>query len=57
MPACGRDFQRPFGIFLPQTSLKSEQRVRLRLRLPDGRGLHRRFAGQMAHELRTSSTP
>ena len=52
MPARGRDFKCPLGIFLPLDVLEVEQRVRLRLRLPDRRGLHRRFAGQMAHELR-----
>ena len=52
MPACGRDFKCPLGIFLPFDVLEVEKRMRLRLRLPDGRGLDRRFAGQMAHELR-----
>ena len=52
MPACGRDFKCPFGIFLAFDVFEVEKGVRLRLRLPDGRGLHRRFAGQMAHELR-----
>ncbi len=58
MPACGRDFKCPFGIFLPFDVFEVEQRVRLRLRLPDGRGLHRRFAGQgWRTSCGTSSTP
>ena len=51
MPACRRNFKGALCIFLPFYILEVQKLLCFVLRLPDGRGIDRRLAGQVRGQL------